>query len=104
MKPQLQIPKKTNETPLIEILNSQKLLWSLLELLEIEHEEFQRKIWIREQLNIDRWLDSFKGKIKGLINSKELELEEIFKQLEDLLLVFVMTIDYLRRSKEKPVN
>ncbi len=100
--------KSQYKLPVEHFLSSQKLLWSLLELLGIEPEEFQERCWsldegfisaLREQLNIDKWLDSLKGKFQGQINLKD--LEQFFKELEDLLLVCVMTIDYLRCFKDR---
>ena len=102
------IVKSQNKPPVQQFLSSQKLLWSLLELLGIEPEEFQERCWsldevfisdLREQLNIDKWLDSLKGKFQGVLNP--MDIEDFFKELEDLLLVCVMTIDYLRRFKDR---
>ena len=91
-----------------EILDSQQLLINLLKLLGIEPQEFQNNYWtidegfiiaLRDQLNIDRWLEGWKEKMRPLLKSND--FEDFFKELEDLLFVCVMTIDYLRRFKDK---
>ena len=100
--------KAIHKTEIHDILNSQQILTNLLRLLGIEPKEFQNNFWtmdeafifaLRDQLNIDRWLEGWKEKMKSLL--KPNEFEAFFKELEDILFVCVMTIDYLRRFKEK---
>lgn len=91
-----------------EILNPKDLLWKILELLGINPKEFSSDFWtldeafilaVKDQLNIDRWLDLWKTQFQKLLSPDE--SKQFFQELEDLLLVCVMTIDYLRRFKGK---
>ena len=81
-------------------MNSQGLLINLLKLLGIEPREFQNNYWtidetfiiaLRDQLNIDRWLEGWKEKMRPLL--KPNDFEDLFKELEDLLFLCVMTIE-----------
>lgn len=94
--------------PINELLTSEKVLWSLLQLLGIEPNEFKSSFWsldeafilaLRDQLNIDRRIEDWKAKLRKFLGPPD--FEDFFKELEDLLLVCVMTIDYLRRFKKK---
>lgn len=100
--------KAMHKSEVHDILNSQQILTNLLRLLGIEPKEFQNNYWtmdeafvfaLRDQLNIDRWLEGWKEKMKLLL--KPNEFESFYKELEDILFVCVMTIDYLRRFKDK---
>lgn len=93
-----------------EILNPKDILWKILELLGINPKEFSSDFWtldeaftfaVKDQLNIERWLNLWKTHLEKLLTPNE--FQQFFHELEDLLLVCVMTIDYLRRFKENQI-